>query len=446
MTAFGRAILFAFAGWATVLVATGSGAAQAAPYAAIVMDMRTGQVVHADGADRVQHPASLTKLMTLYLTFEAIETGQIGLDQKVRISSKAASQPPSKLGMRPGQRVTIRHLIRAAAIRSANDAAMALAEAVGGSQAEFARMMTAKARALGMRNTTFKNPHGLTESGHLSTARDMATLARHIAYDFPQYYNVFGRTRAYAAGKHVHTTNRLLMSYSGADGLKTGYTRAAGYNLAATATRGDRRVLVVVMGGSSSRWRNRRVAELLDRGFRETPRYAAVVKPRLAAVKVAEAPMPPSRPGVPPTGLAAIASAVASEAQAAQPIDPTLPRSEHAPLYGAAPLRRPGAGSAPVGAAVGAAPAPVLAPATGDWAVQLGAFFDEASAVASLKRVELADLPMLATAESVIAAERTSKGRPIYKVRYRGLDEGRARAACAVIEEKGGDCLEMAPR
>jgi len=428
-------------------MAAGAGQANAAPYAAIVMDMRDGEVIHSRSADRRQHPASLTKMMTLYLTFEAITTGQLGLDQKVRISRHAARQPPSKLGMRAGQRVSVRHLIRAAAIRSANDAAMALAEAVGGSEAAFARLMTEKARALGMRSTTFKNPHGLTQSGHLSTARDMALLARHLYFDFPQYYNVFGRKVAYAAGKQVYTTNRLLRSYRGAEGLKTGYTRAAGYNLAATAKRNQRRVLVVVMGGKSSAWRNKRVAQLLDRGFRELPARVAEVAPAKAGVRVASAPPPPPRPGVPATGLAAVSAALMQPAVAAVPDPASL--SPHAPHYVELPPQRPGSQSASTTRKAGrngpsrAASAPSEA---GDWAVQLGVFRSQASAVASLNAVSLAEFPMLASARSAIDQGRTKSGKPLYKVRYRGLDESGARAACKAVKSSGGDCMAMAPR
>ncbi|MDT8345754.1 MAG: D-alanyl-D-alanine carboxypeptidase family protein, partial [Thermohalobaculum sp.] len=220
------------------------------------MDMRDGRVLHAENADRPQHPASLTKMMTLYLTFEAVEQGQVDLDQSVRVSRNASRQPPSKLYLKEGSRVTIRSLIRAAAIKSANDAAMVLAETIGGSQAGFARLMTDKARALGMTSTTFKNPHGLTAQGHVSTARDMALLARHLYFDFPQYYNVFSKRSDIANGKRVWTTNRLLSSYSGAEGMKTGYTSAAGYNLVGVAARGSERVIAVVLGGRNSRWRN----------------------------------------------------------------------------------------------------------------------------------------------------------------------------------------------
>ena len=155
----------------------------AAPYAAMVMDARSGKVLHAENADTRLHPASLTKMMTLYVVFEAVENGEISLDTKVRISKKAASEPPSKLGLRSGQRIKLRYLIRAAAVKSANDAATALGEAIEGSEAAFARRMNRTAKALGMTRTTFKNAHGLTEKGHLSTARDMTILGRHLFYD-----------------------------------------------------------------------------------------------------------------------------------------------------------------------------------------------------------------------------------------------------------------------
>lgn len=321
-----------------VLVAGRGSPAQAADYASIVMDLRDGTVYAATAPDRRQQPASLTKMMTLYLVFEAVESGQLRLDQRVVISRRAAAQPPSRLGLRAGQRVSIRSLIRAAAIKSANDAAVALAEAVAGSESEFARLMTQKARELGMRNTTFRNATGLTRRGHLSTARDMAILARHLFFDFPEYYNIFGRTSTYAAGKRIWTTNRLLRSYRGADGIKTGFTRAAGYNLAASARRGDKRIVAVVLGGKSSRWRNAEMRRLLDLGFRKAPTRVAMVPPRGLAAAVARAPLPPERPtGSGGTGLVALAQAVAPAAEAAT----VEPGSVFAPIYAAVPEARP---------------------------------------------------------------------------------------------------------
>ena len=254
----------------------------AAPYAAMVVDARSGEVLHSRNADTRLHPASLTKMMTLYIAFEAVKNGEISLDTKVRISKNAAAEPPSKLGLRSGQRIALRYLIRAAAVKSANDAATAIGEAISGSEAKFARRMNRTARALGMTNTTFKNAHGLTESGHLSTARDMTTLGRHLLYDYPQYYNLFSRRSTHAGVKTVNNTNRrLLNAYRGADGIKTGYTRAAGFNLVASAERGRERVIATVFGGRSTASRNAKVAELLDLGFRRAPSRVALRKPKL---------------------------------------------------------------------------------------------------------------------------------------------------------------------
>ncbi|MEC7964286.1 MAG: D-alanyl-D-alanine carboxypeptidase family protein, partial [Pseudomonadota bacterium] len=233
--------------------------AQAAPYAAMVIDARDGRVIHTRNADTRLHPASLTKMMTLYIAFEAVENGEISLDTKVRISSKAAAEPPSKLGLVAGQRIKLRYLIRAAAVKSANDAATAIGEAISGSEAAFARRMNRTAKALGMSRTTFKNAHGLTEKGHMSTARDMTTLGRHIFYDYPDYYNLFSRRSTHAGIKTVNNTNRrLLANYRGADGIKTGYTRAAGFNLVASAERGSERIIATVFGGRSTATRNAR--------------------------------------------------------------------------------------------------------------------------------------------------------------------------------------------
>ena len=263
----------------TILVFAGYSAV-AAPYAAMVVDARTGEVLHSVNADTRLHPASLTKMMTLYVTFEAIRNGEITLETKVKISNHAASEPPSKLGLKAGQRIALKYLIRAAAVKSANDAATAIGEAVSGSEAAFARRMNKTAKALGMNRTTFKNANGLTETGHMSTARDMTNLGRHLFYDFPEYYNLFSRRSTDAGIKEVNNTNRkFLAAYKGADGIKTGYTAAAGFNLVASAQRGSERIIATVFGGRSTATRNEKMAELLDLGFKRAPSKAAVQKP-----------------------------------------------------------------------------------------------------------------------------------------------------------------------
>lgn len=302
--------------------------ATAAPYAAMVIDARTGEVLHSRNADTRLHPASLTKMMTLYIAFEAVRNGEITLDTPVRITKAAAAEPPSKLGLRSGQTIAFRYLIRAAAVKSANDAATAIGIAISGSEAAFARRMTRTAKAMGMSRTTFKNAHGLTESGHMSTARDMTTLGRHLLYDYPQYYNLFSRQSTHAGIKTVPNTNRrLLAAYKGADGIKTGYTRAAGFNLVASAKRKDERIIATVFGGKSGASRNAKVAELLDLGFRRAPSRAPIRKPARPAyagnaglggstqvARLTGAPKSSLRPVVRPSAATQVASAVAETA------------------------------------------------------------------------------------------------------------------------------------
>jgi D-alanyl-D-alanine carboxypeptidase len=265
--------------------------AQAQQYAALVMDARNGKVIHAVNADTKLHPASLTKMMTLYIVFDQVRQGRLSLDQKITVSANAAAQPPSRLGLKTGQKIELRYLIRAAAIKSANDAATAMGDAIGGSEEGFARLMNQYARAMGMTNTTFKNANGLTRTGHLSTARDMSVLGRRLVYDFPQYYNIFGRTSTSAGIATVKNTNRrVLEAYAGADGIKTGYTKAAGFNVVSSAQRGDKRVIVAVFGGKSSGSRNAEAERLMDVGFAKMPASVRVTAPApLRGVMVASA-------------------------------------------------------------------------------------------------------------------------------------------------------------
>ncbi|TKD22533.1 D-alanyl-D-alanine carboxypeptidase [Rhodobacter capsulatus] len=255
-------------------------ALSAAPFAAYVMDARTGEVLYEKNADTRLHPASLTKMMTLYIAFQAIESGEASLDTMVTVSANAAGQAPSRLGLRTGQKIALRYLIRGAAIKSANDAAAAIGDFLGGDEARFAARMNRTAKALGMKNTTFKNANGLTKPGHLSTAHDMSLLGRHLLYDFPQYYNLFSRRTADAGIAHVANTNRrFLDAYEGADGIKTGYTVPAGFNLTASAQRGNKRIIATVFGGTSPAARNAKMAELLDLGFERAPGKVNAQKP-----------------------------------------------------------------------------------------------------------------------------------------------------------------------
>ena len=258
-----------------------SGVAFAAPqYASVIMDNRSGEILRSRNADTRLHPASLTKMMTLYIAFEAIKKGEITAETIVTISKKAASEPPSRMGLRTGQKIKLKYLIRAAAIMSANDAATAIGEAISGSEAAFSRRMNKTAKALGMSRTTFKNCHGLTEVGHLSTANDMTKLGRNLFYHYNDYYHLFSRLTHTAGQRRVkHTNTRFLNTYAGADGIKTGYTRKAGFNLVASAERKNKRIIVTVFGGKSTASRNKEVKRQLDIGFDRAREKVMLVKP-----------------------------------------------------------------------------------------------------------------------------------------------------------------------
>ena len=218
-------------------------------------------------------------MMTLYLAFDSIRYGRLNLDQKVIISKNAASEPPSKFLYKPGQSVSIRYLIRASAIRSANDAATALGEAVSGTETKFIKDMNIAAKKMGMNSTKFKNAHGLTEIGHYSTAKDMLVLARRLMFDFPEYFNIFSRLETSASGKIIRNTNyKFLRQYKGASGIKTGYTNASGHNLAASAKRGEKLLIGIIIGTSSSSKRAKKVIELFDDAFKIIPKEKKISK------------------------------------------------------------------------------------------------------------------------------------------------------------------------
>ena len=237
--------------------------------AAILVDARTGEVLRERNADARAYPASLAKMMTLYLTFEDLNKGRLSLDQRLPVSAKAAGQEPTKLWLKSGETVRVSSLILALVTRSANDAAVVLAEAIGGSEAAFARRMTSTARRLGMTSTVFRNASGLPDPKQRTTARDMARLALALYQDFPREYAYFAAEQFEFRGKTIKGHNHLLESYDGADGLKTGYIDASGFNLAASAERNGDRLIGVIMGGPSWRQRDKEMVALLDRGFAE---------------------------------------------------------------------------------------------------------------------------------------------------------------------------------
>ncbi|MEJ8474741.1 D-alanyl-D-alanine carboxypeptidase family protein [Roseibium algae] len=236
-------------------------------YSEYVMDLANGTELSQLNAEGPRFPASLTKMMTLYLLFEEVSSGRYSLSSELAVSDKAARQPPAKLGLKVGSTITVEQAARALAVKSANDVAVVIAENVSGSESAFAAKMTAKARALGLSRTRFVNASGLPNPAQVTTARDMATLGRALKTRFPQYGAYFRAKTFSFGGRTYKTTNNLLGKVPGVDGLKTGHINAAGYNLVATANRGGKKRLVVVMGGKSEAARDKRVTELLEQNF-----------------------------------------------------------------------------------------------------------------------------------------------------------------------------------
>jgi D-alanyl-D-alanine carboxypeptidase len=437
----------------------------------MVMDARTGKVLHSRNADTRLHPASLTKMMTLYVVFDAVERGEIDLDQKVRISRHAANEPPSKLGLRVGQKVKLRYLIRAAAVKSANDAATALGEAVSGSEANFARRMNDMAKAMGLNKTTFKNAHGLTERGHLSTARDMTILGRQLFYDFPDYYNLFSRRSTSAGVKTVRNTNRrLLNAYKGADGIKTGFTRAAGFNLVASAERGGKRVIATVFGGRSVASRNQRVAELLDMGFSRSPNRVAVKKPRRPVLslpaslvarsgRVVRSSRPPLRPIAAPANETSIAIAedisnVLVEVALSDTTIPALAEFAAATDLGAGrtginqrPVLRPlvaqGSAQEELDSASGEGLVVLRASAGGErhWGINVGLFKTRGEAERVLLQTALVEIATLDAAKRSVV-----RGPSGWEANFLGLSEDGASLACRRLHARSLPCTPRVSR
>lgn len=379
-----------------------------ARYAAIVVDADNGRVLHAINPDTRNHPASLTKMMTLYMVFEALESGRLALSEKLVASRRATGVAPSKLGLKKGETITVEDVILALVTKSANDAAVVVAETLGGTEVKFARMMTAKAKELGMRRTTFRNASGLPNRRQRSTARDMAKLARHLIQDFPNQYRYFSRPQYSFRGKKFKNHNSLLRTFPGADGIKTGYIRASGFNLAASATRNGRRLIAVVFGGRTAESRDKLVARLLERGFKKIAKTRKTTIPlkrkprRTAAVKPAATPAPAAKSA------------------------PTVKPRVHATLR---PKRKP---------------APRPSANSTEWAIQVGAYGDIAPARLAVQRA-IAHIPKLNGNTRTSIAPYYAGKRLMYRARLIGLSSASAHTACARLERRKIPCIALPP-
>lgn len=257
--------------------------------AALVMDAESGRVLYARSGDAARAPASLTKIMTLYLLFDQIKAGRMSLSDTISISANAAAQKPTKLGAKKGTEITVEQAIYALVIISANDVAVAVAEHIGGSEQQFAQMMTQRARDLGMKRTTFRNPSGLPDAGQITTARDMAILSRAVMRNHPDLYRYFSATEFTYNGKTTKTHNRVLTGLAGANGIKTGYTRASGYNLTTSAERNGKRLIGVVLGGDSWQARDEEMKAMLEAWFAQLNRRPNLVASYGSGVTLAAA-------------------------------------------------------------------------------------------------------------------------------------------------------------
>jgi D-alanyl-D-alanine carboxypeptidase len=305
------------------------------PYSDIVVDANSGAVLHSTNPDAPRHPASLTKIMTLYMLFEQLEAGKISFKAELPVSAHAAAQAPSKLGLKPGQTITVEDAIKATVTRSANDVAVVVAEALGGDEDTFGKLMTAKARALGMQNTVYRNASGLPDDAQITTARDQALLGRAIQDRFPKYYGFFSTTRFFYRGNTIGNHNRLLGKVEGVDGIKTGYTNASGFNLVTSLRREGRHVVGVVLGGRTASSRDEKMRTLIND-------YVRVASSKRTAPVLAEAAPPaPQRSAVQRIAAAVITPARAETAPATAAPAVPLPRSApavSAPIQVAAAL------------------------------------------------------------------------------------------------------------
>ena len=387
-----------------------------AKYASIVIDADSGAVLHEVNADTPNYPGSLAKMMTLYMVFEALEDGDLRLDQRITVSRRAARQPSSKLGLRRGDKISVEDIILSLVTKSANDAAAAIAETLGGTERNFAKMMTQRARSLGMSNTTFRNASGLPHRRQMTTARDLATLARALRIDFPEYYDFFSTARFSYKGLTHRNHNKLLARYDAVDGIKTGYIHASGFNLATSVKRDGRRLIGVVMGGRSPRSRDRHMIDLLERAFTRITNGNDLFPERAAAKRARKwratrwirwrrkSPIrviPPLKPAM-EIAAAKTAADTATKAVAAK----AKPRNA--------------------------------------WAIQVGVFSRFAPAHLAVTRAAGRAFSILRKARVAIIPVKQD-GAIRYQARLTGLSEQRAKHACRVLAGKKIDCVTVSP-
>jgi D-alanyl-D-alanine carboxypeptidase len=470
--------------------------------AALIVDGESGKVLYARNAAAERHPASLTKMMTLYLLFDALKKGQVTMATELPISAHAAAQRPTKMYLQPGDSIPVDAAIRAIVVRSANDVAVAIAESLGGTEGHFAEMMTAKARQLGMTDTFYHNASGLPDPLQISTANDLAKLARHLGYDFPQYFHYFSTPGFTYRGVTYPTHDNLIGRYDGADGIKTGYTEASGFNLVSSVVRGRTHLIGVVMGGRTAHRRDREMMNLLDQAFAQIQQNPALVaSAKVPWQTVAQNATPPAASGVdlaPPSARGPAPTMVASntdddEDNAEAHSDDEeqsggnviAPAPTPAPIVGAPPSRPaapPPAAQAVADAIAKAAPpmahpptpspkpaAPVMVAAyhppkpkppvaegdysddtvtastaklrAQDWTIQIGAFTDSQIAHAQLANYAERSMDVLGQAARIVVPFKAVDGQTLFRARFGPFVEREAREICSRLTQRGQTCF-----
>jgi D-alanyl-D-alanine carboxypeptidase len=390
----------------------------------LIADATSGREIASDQADELRHPASLTKLMTIYLTFSALDSGRLSLGDGLPVSSNALNAPPTKMGLTPGGSVNVRDATMALVTRSANDAAVVLAEALGGDEPSFARLMTQKARQLGMTSTVFRNASGLPNREQVTTARDLARLANALMRDFPHYYAVFSVQSYPYRGRSLENHNRMLGTYDGADGLKTGYTTASGFNLVMSAMRDNRRLIGVVMGGESAGRRDRQMAELMDRGFASA--LAMGVSPWTSIRK-------------PPSARYTAAQFVPGAAIQETPRTVAVAKAEP-PAPPAAPPQA--SASRVAGPAVPAPPEPAN-PSVGGWVIQVGSFNEPQAAQLALERASAALPNNMRSSAAATVDEVQMANKTFHRARLTNLSQEQAIDGCKRLEKQKIYCSPL---
>jgi len=443
-------------------------------YAALVMDARTGEVLHARNADAARYPASLTKMMTLYLLFEALENKKVTLKSTMVASRRASQQPQTNISLKPGERIPVDTAIRALVVRSANDVAVVVAERLGGSVENFAVMMTRKAKTLGMNNTVFKNPNGLPDYSQHTTARDMAKLAVALRRDFPQYYDYFAVRQFSWKRVSYYTHNRVMMRYAGADGIKTGFINASGFNVVTSVRRNGRSIVGVVFGGNTAAIRDDRMIALIENAeevLASRGNSIANLQPRNlpAPVTTPPAPVAVAKPVVAddPNARGMQTAAPVRVAPPAPAPEPRIEVSEPAPAV-VTTKPSPTAGETVVVRAPAPAPAPAVpanapfavqsqadryamrqlqeaAPAAGGagarlWGIQVGAFEDRTQAEDAAKKAFAMAARALQGANLAVAGAGMS-GKTIHRARLENVTENQARAACQTLISQQSPCF-----